>query len=74
MFEGAVLLRGVLLGVLSHSSHAESVGALRWEEQCETMLVAAGGRASAASSAAAVQCGAGNEHIRAQSPADAREE
>ena len=55
MFEGAVLLRGLLLGVLSHSTRAESGGELRWEGQCGTMLAAAEGRANSASSAAAVQ-------------------
>ena len=55
MFEGAVLLRGLLLGALSHSTRAEPDGALKWEGQCGTMLAAAGGRANAASSAAAVQ-------------------
>ena len=45
MFEGAVLLRGLLLGALSHSTRAEPDGALKWEGQCGTMLAAAGGRA-----------------------------
>ena len=51
MFEGAVLLRGVLLAALSHSARAEPGGALKWEGQCGTMLGAAEGRANAASAA-----------------------
>ena len=53
MFEGAVLLRGLLLPLLAHPIRAAD--SLKYREQCGAMLAAADGRASAASAAAAVQ-------------------
>ena len=46
MFEGAVLLRGLLLPLLAHPVGA--AGRLKYKEQCGTMLAAADGAASAA--------------------------
>ena len=47
MFEGVVLLRGVLLTLLALPVHAAEP--LKHREQCGTMLAAADGRANTAS-------------------------